>query len=30
MFIEKNISGDVDGIGSEIKNLVAFDALGIA
>ena len=30
MFIENDISGDVDGIGSEIKNLIAFNALGIA
>ena len=29
MLIENDISGDVDGIGSEIKNL-AFNALGIA
>ena len=30
MFIGNDISGDVDGIGSEIKNLIAFNALGIA
>ena len=30
MFIEKDISGDMDGIGSEIKNLIVFNALGIA
>ena len=29
VFIENDISGDVDGIGSEIKNL-AFNALRIA
>ena len=30
MFIENDISGDVDGILSEIKNLITFNALGIA
>ena len=30
MFIGNDIFGDVDGIGSEIKNLIAFNALGIA